>query len=66
MSEELAIRRALAAVPACTHADVILVVLDRIGGHRALLQAIAEAQNSRAARQARRRHRASALRELRA
>ena len=66
ISEELAARRALAAVPTSAHADLILVVLDRIGGHRALIQAAAEAQNARAARQARRRHSASLRHEVRA
>ena len=66
ISEELAIRRALAAVPMAAHADLIVAVLDRIGGHRALIQAAAEAMNERAARQARRRHSASAQKEARA
>ena len=66
MLDKTAARRALAAVPTSAHADLILVVLDRIGGHRALIQAAAEAMNERAARQARRRHSASVQRELRA
>ena len=64
--DKTAARRALAAVPTSGHADLILVVLDRIGGHRALIQAAAEAMNERTVRQARRRHSASVQRELRA
>ena len=66
LSEQLATRRALAAVPALSHADLIVAVLDRIGGHRVLLHAVAEAQNARADRLARRRHSAGVQRELRA
>ncbi len=66
LSEELATRRALAAVPASSHADLIVAVLDRIGGHRVLLHVVAEAQNARADRLARRRHSASLRHEVRA
>ena len=62
--EQLAIRRALSAVPKAELPNLVLTVVDRVGGQGALLAAIAEAQNARAAQQARRRQ--SAQRDARA
>ena len=62
--QQRGLRRALSAVPKAELPDLVVNLVDRVGGHGALMAAIAEVQNTRAAQQARRRQ--SAQREVRA